>query len=163
MKRRLRDVTSLFPCHVSYAPGPSGCLFFLLYDPTGGGSRLHHLDTVMGHEGLMGVLRWSEESLPICCHSAVKHTPRSLSLSLAHLWDLLARAWLSIFVMALRFDVSCSEPVASEPRMNVLVIYTKCLIKSVGSPRINIAQRRWIFATRRGYSYLHLNAFRVSK
>lgn len=57
------------------------------------------------------------------------------------LWALLAQACLSIFVTASKFDVSYSQLTASEPCMNELAIYTKCLIKSAAAPGINIAGR----------------------
>lgn len=61
------------------------------------------------------------------------------------LWALLAQACLSIFVTGLKFDVSYFQLTASEPCMNELVIYTKCLIKSAPAPGINIVERLGIF------------------
>lgn len=61
---------------------------------------------------------------------------------------LLAPACLSIFVTSLKFDVSFFLLTASEPWMNELVIYTKCLIKSAAVPGINIGERLGIFAAR---------------
>lgn len=62
------------------------------------------------------------------------------------LWALLAQACLSIFVTASKFDVSYSQLTASEPCMNELAIYTKCLIKSAAAPGINIAGRLGMLA-----------------
>lgn len=61
---------------------------------------------------------------------------------------LLAPACLSIFVTSLKFDVSFFLLTASEPCMNELVIYTKCLIKSAAAPGINIVERLGIFAVK---------------
>lgn len=61
---------------------------------------------------------------------------------------LLALACLSIFVTSLKFDVSFFLLTASEPCMNELVIYTKCLIKSAAAPGIHIVERLGIFAVK---------------
>lgn len=61
---------------------------------------------------------------------------------------LLAQACLSIFVTASKFDVSYPQLKASEPCMNELTIYTKCLIKSAAAPGINIAGRLGMLARR---------------
>lgn len=68
------------------------------------------------------------------------------------LWALLARACLSIFVTGSKFDVSYFQLTASEPCMNELVIYTKCLIKSAAAPGINIVGRLGMF-TARGWGF----------
>ena len=64
-------------------------------------------------------------------------------------WAFLAQACLSIFVTGAKFDVSYFQLTATEPCMNELVIYTKCLIKSAAAPGINIAASgdvRWEIA-----------------
>ena len=82
------------------------------------------------------------EKAGICCCSCTDTPPPSSPC----LWALLAQACLSIFVTGLKFDVSYFQLAASEPCMNELVIYTKCLIKSAAAaPGINIAVRLWIF------------------
>lgn len=64
------------------------------------------------------------------------------------LWALLAQACLSIFVTILKFDASHFQLTVSEPWMNELVIYTKCLIKSAAAPGINVVECLGIFTTR---------------
>lgn len=76
------------------------------------------------------VLRHPSPSCPLCLQA------------------LLAPPCLSIFVTSLKFDVSFFLLTASEPCMNELVIYTKCLIKSAAVPGINIVERLGIFAAR---------------
>lgn len=58
---------------------------------------------------------------------------------------LLTQTRLSIFVTGSKFDVSYFQLAASEPCMNELVIYTKCLIKSAASRGINIVKHLGIF------------------
>lgn len=77
--------------------------------------------------------------------SLLRHTLPPCPLCLQ---ALLAPACLSIFVTSLKFDVSFFLLTASEPWMNELVIYTKCLIKSAAAPGINIVERLGIFAVK---------------
>lgn len=87
----------------------------------------------------------------LCCCPCVDPPPAPRPLCL---WALLAQACLSIFVTGLKFDVSYFQLTASEPCMNELVIYTKCLIKSAAAPGINIVERLGIF-TARGWGLAH--------
>lgn len=80
-------------------------------------------------------------------HSPFYPSPPSFPRPLC-LWTLLAQACLSIFVTGVKFDVSYFQLTASEPCMNELVIYTKCLIKSAAAPGINIVERLGIFTGR---------------
>lgn len=69
---------------------------------------------------------WNEEAGFAVAHAWTP--PRPLCL-----WALLAQPCLSIFVTGLKFNVSYFQLTASEPCMNELVIYTKCLIKSAAA------------------------------
>lgn len=90
---------------------------------------------------------WNEEASSVAHVRTPSQPPRPLCL-----WALLAQACLSIFVTGSKFDVSYFQLTASEPCMNELVIYTKCLIKSAAAPGINIVERLGIF-TARGWGF----------
>lgn len=85
--------------------------------------------------------KWTSPLLPVLRYHPAPSCPLCLQA-------LLAPACLSIFVTSLKFDVSFFLLTASEPWMNELVIYTKCLIKSAAVPGINIVERLGIFAAR---------------
>lgn len=85
-----------------------------------------------------GAHAWDPNPLPAAHNSHPFHYPC--------LQALLAQPCLSIFVTTSKFDVSYSQLKASEPCMNELTIYTKCLIKSAAAPGINIAGRLGMLA-----------------
>lgn len=97
---------------------------------------------------------WNEEADFAVAHAppTQTHTPPPPPPRPLCLWALLAWACLSIFVTSSKFDVSYFQLTASEPCMNELVIYTKCLIKSAAAPGINIVERLGIF-TARGWGF----------